>query len=760
MQLKNYLSLLKRSPHTPFLIIGIIIFLTNLNLFQSYFQGDDWYFNRILIPFSHNPLEIIKGTYLSTFGGLLSTHHLTPLEMMLWLTLLAIFKLNYFPYILISLLWHIFNTILLGLTIKRLLPKQSIIAYAVALFFGLSFSNHEGYAWPLAFVFVVPMVTACLVAINTLINYVHKPAKRHLFWLVIWLSTAVLFKETGIMLTPVLLLFCWYHRQKLSIALPLTITAFTAIYIIFRILAPLMIDYEGNYNSQPYSLGSPQLITYRVITYPIKALIQPYAPIIPIRWLAEEITPLAYPHYGTEKEVRGINFLTFTQTAGIDLILFPIGSIMILILGILIYYYRLQKPHQQLLIMGIILATGTTLPLLAIASSVPWAAYVSFIDSRNLYLTNIGNAIIFALLINFLGNLFRRQGSQIFQSLTEYIPEIKLLPLIKKIPVTQSGFVLITTLVLIVWSCLNIYFIQLELNRLASYGKPQTTIINHILSKLPVLPKNAIIYIDSNQAYYGFAELMPPFQMHFGQIMAIIYYSKGQLPIQLLDLSPITKQGITGQGVVSWNGRSFGYYLSTQKLLDDYLDQQLPIDQIYSFKWDDKTGTVTDNTYTIRYRLFAFQQHLNKYSSWIWHQYPSQKLRLKLPPNTEITKSESPFILNLDTAKSKLQIKVLPKLNGPGIDTNLIDKTDSEGQLIGSNKTYRTIKMYNNETLTAVITTTGKSIKYFFPSNTNPDDLLELTVINHPYQPNNFPTEAEDIISFIQFPYLLTTIQK
>ncbi len=760
MQLKNYLPLLKKSPHTPFIIIGIIIFLTNINLFQSYFQGDDWYFNRILIPFSHNPIEIIKGTYLSTFGGLLSSHHLTPFEMMLWLTLLAFFKLNYFPYILISLLWHILNTILLGHTIKRLLPKQSIIAYSASLFFGLSFSNHEGYAWPLAFVFVVPMVTACLAAINTVINYLDKPAKKHLFWLMVWLITAVLFKETAIMLTPILLLYSWYHRHKISLALPTTIIIFSAIYLLFRILVPLIIDYGDNYNSQPYSYGSPQLITYRVITYPIKALIQPYTPIIPIRWLSEEITPLAYPHYGTEKEVRGTNFLTFTQTAGIDLILFPVGSMMIMVLGILIYYYRHQKSHQQLLIMGIILATGTTLPLLAIASSVPWAAYVSFIDSRNLYLTNIGNSFIFALLIIALGNLFKTQGSRIYQALNEYIPEIKLLPFLKKIPISQAGYLLIISTILIIWSCLNIYFIQLELERLASYGKPQTTIINHILSTLPVLPNNAIIYIDSNQAYYGFAELMPPFQMHFGQIMAIIYYSKGQLPLQLLDLSLITKQGITGQGIVSWNGRSFGYYLSTQKLLDDYLDQQLPIDQIYSFKWDDKTKTIADNTYTIRYRLFAFQQHLNKSSTWIWHHYPSQKLRLKLPPNTIITSTESPFTLNLDTGKSQLQINVLPKLNGPGIDTNLTDKTDSEGQLIGSNKTYRTIKMYNNETLTAVITTTGKSLKHSYPSNTNPDYLIELTVLKYAYQPNNFPSEAEDIISFIQFPYLLTTSQK
>lgn len=727
------------------LLLAVLIFIYYARLFQTYFQGDEWFFFSLYFPLIKDWIGLLTAVFNfmidQKFIGV--RDHLTPISHFLFALSLKLFGLNYIYYIASSLFIHILNSILVVKIMWKMVPDKKFIGIISGLFFGLSTIHQQSVTWIMTYLWTSLSVTFMLLAINELLKKLQPtkgvPFRPYLFTL--FAIAPILTKESTIILFPVLLLLTFLLDKKLlKWAIRLVGIVFL-FYIPYRFILPLFLprDLSTAVASSVQSPFTIPLTIFRIITYPLKTLAEVFIPGSVILPITEELTPLAYPTYGAEKEVRGSNFLTFTQSAGSDIIIFMLATALLILITLLIFKLKGSKTLQVPLILGFSLIVLGALPLIMIAKYAPWWAYVTFIDSRHLYLPSIGAAMIFGVTTYYIS----RPISQL----------LKRLVFLKKFISPTKVLVAIVAF----WMIANFNLLQKVMSEQVEMGTDRRNIVNLIMKDQPTLPERSIFLIDSDSAYYGFAELMPPFQTNFGKILVVHYYNRGQLPENFLSPEFLDKKGIVGQGYQEFDGRGFGYFLSIYKVAQLLEDRQLPINSVFSYKWSGKAHKIENNTLEVRGKLTSIENERSKYKSWQKISFSDQNLTLRLPENgsyKENTSNDTNILKEISITSPTIQInlKVRKKTNGVGINPNVVILTDSEGKIIGDNLTSRTILLNNGQQLSVTLTTTGKSIKYFFPTNVPPDKILEVTFQNIPSGTNNYSELAEKFISFIQFP--------
>lgn len=727
------------------LLIVIVVLIYYARLFQTYFQGDEWFFFSLYFPLIKDWVGLLTAVFNfmidQKFIGV--RDHLTPISHFLFALSLKLFGLNYVYYIISSLLIHIVNSILIVKIMWKMVPDKKYIGIISGLFFALSTIHQQSVTWIMTYLWTSLSVTFMLLAINELLKKL-KPAKDTPFrpYLFILFAIApILTKESTIIIFPVLLLLTYLLDKKLLKWVSRLVGIIILIFIPYRFILPLFLprDLSTTIATAVQSPFTLPLTLFRIITYPLKVLAEVFVPGSVILPITEELTPLAYPTYGAEKEVRGSNFLTFTQSAGSDIIIFMLATALLILIVLLIFKLRNSKFLQTPLVLGFSLIVLGALPLIMIAKYAPWWAYVTFIDSRHLYLPSIGAAMIFGIATYYISG-----------------PLSRLLRRIVFLRWFTTPTKILTTMV-ILWLLINFHLLQKVISEQVEMGTDRRNIVNLIIKDQPILPEKSVFLIDSDSAYYGFAELMPPFQTNFGKILVVQYYNKGQLPADFLSPDFLDKKGIVGQGYQEFDGKGFGYFLSIYKVAQLMEDRQLPIGSVFSYKWSGKIHKIENNTSEIRTKLTAIENERSKYKGWQKISFKDQNLTLRIPENgsyKEKKPSDENILKELEVTSPVLQIniKVRKKTNGVGIDPNVVTLTDSEGNIIGNNTTSRTITLNDGKLLSTTLTTTGKSIKYFFPTNVPPDKILEVTFLNIPSGSNTRPELAEKFISFIQFP--------
>jgi len=134
-------------------------------------------------------------------------------------------------------------------------------------------------------------------------------------------------------------------------------------------------------------------------------------------------------------------------------------------------------------------------------------------------------------------------------------------------------------------------------------GQYRHGILQSISAIRPKLSQTNIFYFYSDNT--GFYE----FQSGFGQTLAVWLYDSGKIPTGVL--TDVDFWDSSYEGIKSYNGQKFGYFMSYNKLLEALKnDESIPLTSVHSFYWDQQKHTVKDISGDIRLKLQLPQENL------------------------------------------------------------------------------------------------------------------------------------------------------
>lgn len=745
--MKRFLAFLtkekyKRSDYVKLTcFFGFIISIFYIRSLAGYFQGDEWYYFTQLLPYT----KVWYGPFAVLFNSVVDAQkvsggaHYTPISFLLYYLNILFFRFNFWPYALCALIVHIANTLLVFIFIRQLFPKKTIIALLGSIFIACSYIHFQAVVWVMTYIWTGLAVTFFLLSIIYLNIYLKGLKQKYLVISALSLLCALLTKESTVVLFVLIPLVVFLERGfflKKVIVFSYGLVAF--VYFVFRFVAPPMLAkmYPPTASVTEIHKLDLGLTLFRMATYPLKMIVEVFIPDKFILPITEFITPLAYPVYGAEKTERGTNYLAFVQGAGSDMVIYVLSVVVLFILGIALYcaISKKRKESRNAIILGFAIIVFTAIPLVSIATYSPGWGYVTFIDSRHIYLASVGGAILFGMgtyaLAQFLSQLSKR-----------------------------AVFVSVYSFLLIIvgaWLVTNFILLQKEFTFLNTMAMQRKKIIDYLQLSLPEINKEQTILIKSDTGYYGFPPI-PPFQNNFGQVITSIYYDKDMLPREFMQSDFLTKNSLNGEGYVAFHNKGFGYFLQEKPLIQAVLDKKIDPKHVYAFSWEGKNNEIINYTSVFQESLRAKLKYDSQYASWKKITIAKYKLSFRIPPNHRIEKLTSQDE-NVEyragiydqNGIQNYEILLHNKTFNKGTFEDVSEMQNSSGEIIGTDFYYRNIPLIDGEVLISKLPTNGIYMQYFMPTIL-PEYIVELRVLGQMSEFDKKDTIAETIISFVRY---------
>jgi len=708
--LKKFFS--KKYNRACFLLI-LVSSVSYAKAFLGYFQGDEWsYFAKsyTILSKPFGDLKLLFDIFLdpASHGA-----HFAPVLSPLSYVMLKLFGLNFVLYQFASLAVHVGIVYSLFYFAYLLSKKNLLFGFLAGLFFGLSAVHFHAVSWISAFGVQVALLFSLLSLIFLKRFYLEKNRKFRTYSLLFFVL-AIFSKETSFFLLIVYPMVAFFSEKKdwksriksLKTFWILTIAIFVieAVFRAYTFLVNTVGGVKSPYTSAVFNSFDITLI-YKTVTWSLKSITQTFFPAKIIYSMGEKITVLGFPYYAQEAEVHGTNFLIFAQSAGAEIFMY--AASVPLILGIYKLYKYFTKRDQsisQAVAIGITIILFSVIPLIFIVNSlIAKFGYVSLFDSRHIYSMSLGGSLLFAGLFLILHKRLK----------------IVFFPL------------------LILWIIANLYLMNQTLSEYALMGYQRKAILNKVFATVPSLDEKAVFLIKSNSAYYGFG-VMPPFQTNLGHILAVRYYQKKQLPIDFLKSELFSDRGIMAEGYFEEAGKGFGYFIQESKLLTDIINGSFKPRDIYAFFWDGTKNQVQDITFETKEKAYDQLNVFSEVEDWNVYTDEENKFSFRYPLEMELReldttnkrdmlkdimiapKSEEAQIEEeYDDEDLSLRVTLRSKPETLGIDAFASAFNDSDGNIIGSNFTFRNIKFLNGDSMTTVYALKGKHAKYFFQVNTH-----------------------------------------
>lgn len=714
-----------------FIIFLSIAFFIYRRALGGFFQGDEWFYFTQFLPLTH-----MQGGLLSALAkSLLAIDeisgggHLTPLYTLIWYFHNKFFGLHFFPYITLSIFFHAFNGFLLFHIVKKL-TKNEVVSFLSGFFFIFSYQNFQAVTWVMAYVPTVYAVFFTLVSFLCLLYALEFPkkAKIYTYISIIFFIFALLTKETSIVLFLIFPVTVLLFDKKLFRKFGSIYTLLFILYGAFRFGIPLF--QKSSTLTQFSEVYTLPLFIFRIITYPLKVLVGIFFPHEFLLKVAEVLTPFAYPFYGAEKAVRGTSFLMFTQSAGSDLLTYPLSIVLVVTILFFFFLVRTYQNIRKLFIVGFLMIVSSAFPLLLIAIYAPAWGYVTFIDSRHLYFPSIGASMIFS------GILFT-----VYQK-REKIPGI-----------SQNVVLFLLASILIFWIGIQYTYLQIQLGKEELMGQQRKTVLDGILSSVPQLSQKAYFLVESNTGYYGYAP-MPPFQTHLSQVLSVQYYQRNQLPAVFVQDYSLVNKGLGAEGILHHGNREFGYFINQSTFFTRLLDRKVDSRNIYGFRWDGALNSLTDATKETRGKYEDLQSKLRNYSNWKKIIWKDANFQLTIPSDATliIEPAIQPNIIkqaSIYTPSQNYQITLWKKTLNIGIFEDVSYMLNSNGETIGENFYYRDVVMSNGDKSITKVASKGDSMDYFIPIII-PDTIVEVRVVGRISEIHKSDELAETIISLMR----------
>lgn len=679
-----------------FLFFVGLVFIVFKDLFNSYFEADEWFHFTNYLPLTRQPhafLSVLIKTVTET--NLLSRgQHVVPIGEEIFFLNTLFFGTNYTPYIFLSLLLHSINSFLVFLFIRELFRpkalerKEILIAFLGGIFFALSQIHFHAFAWAAFYGQNNLSVTFFILCILFLKKAFNTKNKKFLYLSLLFLFLDLFTKETSTALFFVLPIIALIEKRSLPAGRQVFSLKYLAklfifsliVFSIFRFIIPNVYlgfghlankwvdNYISSANKSTVSKDNGTIVStdlsiykniyaellFRAATFPVKMTSEFFFPRETVLQLVSIITPVIYPQPGGgDEQIRSQYRQFFLNGPGNDLLIYLISISIILFL-----IYNLGKFHKdkkfvesKMIAIGLAIIFFGALPLVLIVLSFPRWGYDTYLDSRHYYMPSVGAAIIFPFLLLGIGEFISKSLSKLIHF---------------RIPVF-----LIASLVFLIWLVNNINSLNRTFNIMVQISAiPRREVINQLKKNVPVLPQKAVFFVQTDGlGAYG---TLLPFQTSFPPILTIIYYDKNPLPDSFF--SKFFLEG-KNEGYLYSKGRGLGFYNSKKTLSEALLENKFSVNDIYAFYYDSQKIKLKNITPEIRKEMNESLTDARKNLDWETYKDPVLKITFKYPSDVLLTeipdKDENQKILKklmLGNSKFYTEIKVFSV--SPFLDAN------------------------------------------------------------------------------------------
>ena len=238
--------------------------------FSTLFYWDDSGYIKNNNDLNHLNWDSIKLFFSSFYLG---NYH--PLTIFSWAIDNKIGSGDAFPFHLNNILLHLLNTYLVFVLIKRISPKNNIVALITAGLFAIHPMHVESVAWIserkdvlYSFFFILSLITYT--------SYLKSQKTKHLIYAIVFFIFSCLSKSAAVVLPLVMLLLDYYLNRKLSWRMILEKAPFFIISLIFGIVAVFSQKSVGVLEDWAPKMNFPEhmsVVAFSFVSYLYKAII-------------------------------------------------------------------------------------------------------------------------------------------------------------------------------------------------------------------------------------------------------------------------------------------------------------------------------------------------------------------------------------------------------------------------------------------------------------------------------------------------------
>ena len=533
-----------------FLLVAIVAF-SYIKVLNGFFQQDEWYgFGWYFLHKSMTATESVKFFFTPSVG------HYNPLTLAFQQLLFSLWGPDYIKFAVLGVILHLGVVTAVYYFSKILFKGNRLLSFTTALLFGILASTYQGVAWVTVNISTLGAALTGLVSSIFFFTFLGKRRSRYLIWSLVFLIISLFFKETTIGLFPLFFIIL-LRRNKWKLQRDhILIAGFGMSYVLARLAMLLAPNLGGDkLVSQSQSVYN---IFYNFLTLPPKALSQALLSSDLLKGISFILTSVL------PESIRGVfgspEFEAFAVLKVMEMLSLIIGF------GVIVYVAKKFTGDYETVFLGLVW-TGVNSLIFSLAPET--SQTITAIDSRNLYFSSIGLAILVISVVHHAvkGNL--------------------------------SKFILIVIPLII----FNLFLLNRELSHFVEVGVIRKSILERITGQYPDLPRKTIFYTISDISYYGLPkeEKILPFQSGFGQALLVWYYPRENIPDSFFENRFLWE--IQDQGYREFDGWGFGYFRNYELLIRTVREYNLESNSVIAFSWDHNTGSLADMTSEVRKQL-------------------------------------------------------------------------------------------------------------------------------------------------------------
>lgn len=555
------------------LLLTVLVFYGGV--FRTWFQADEWdWIGRYTYYNSIGPVPFWEAFESSLFPN--PRYRFTPLFDGLFAIETYFFGLNFTPYMTMSLFFHICNSILVFLFVRKL-TQNNKLGYLASFLFASSSIGQHAITWIFTSTNTQGAALFSLIACIIFLNYLSRKRARDLILTFFFFFIALWFKETAISLFLILPSMLLINNLNKKTKLDRKVILYTAGFGIFYFSLRYALSRIG---AVIHTEGYPdfgRFLTldeyFQVLFWsPARALVDNFVFPNTIYWLAKIIIApfLSYLKLTPLTTIHDL-FIENQATNLVTLLIF-IG-----IIAICIKFYKNISTNQlrASFILGIIIVMSSALVslLLSIRGT---SALNPIFRSRDMYFSVAGASMCLAIILGVVSEK------------------------LQKLRFNTRNFILLFVVIYGIYHFININ--QFVLHKEDKQTQSRKTIINTIYNIYPLLPQKVIFYTISDATYYGHSKPSLPYQTGFGRTLLVWYALKNNtIPTKFMKddylFIPFS------EGYKEIDGYGFGYFTDFDKLIAVIKDYHLTKESVFAFSYSGEKMQVTDITQETRISL-------------------------------------------------------------------------------------------------------------------------------------------------------------
>lgn len=562
---------MKRFIFFTLFLYATILFLTYGNLPKTFFQQDEWAIFGYHISADKLGISLFNRLFIHQ-----QESHLNPFSNIATLIQFRLFGVQFAPYAWVAMMLHGVNTVLVYV-LSWMLIKNRWLALFAGIFFLINSIGHQAIVWIATTTGTAGSTLIFLLSVIAGISYIQSGERRRdlLGLTMLGLVISLGFKETtvfGFILIPILwMIFTKKRSLGGGIRVGAAVTLSGALYLIARFML-LALRSAPSISPEVVTRPSFDVYVFRTVVIPVRVFVQSFIPQELHLVLARLAMRLGYPQF----MIGGAPNPYLVESAAADII--TLAGLLGIVVVIVLLRRSFQKTRQMHLsrVLSFVCA-GIWLSALPFIFIPGRAGYNALLDGRHLYLTSAFVSIFAALMVaGIVGKVKKNR------------PIMALLCM----GIFLVGFY-------------HIRIIRRDILNQVTVAKLRQSIVGSVLTYVPVLPRRAVFYVESDAAYYGVAEPIVPFQSGFGQVLLVWYSATGMdFPACLFESEYLYIQ--MEENFKECEGRGFGYFRKPVTFNEALAVYKFLPDELFAFRFTSATNTFEDTTADMRRKLATF----------------------------------------------------------------------------------------------------------------------------------------------------------